>query len=265
MIQSLFDDLVVYFNAKENPTKEEQQFKNRLSEGYFPITSVHRDDLKGQGFDVEKISDSDMKKLAEKMANDYCEQLFWSSMEIIAEDILNFPKVKDTVCPQCQSKKIHYDLHEGVFHCDDCSLAWDDKLYVLVEFPEDNSSFEEEEIGYPSWESEDNGAVYVPIEDYIRHFGKSPEQGKCYRPLRWPDSQQYMDREDCELIQDEQALENFGPSAYWVPLSLLQKDLEEENKAPICPECGSTDIDILGDEGVAICNNCHLEWPHVED
>ena len=43
---------------------------------YFPITSVHRDDLEGQGFDVEKISDDDMQNLAEKMADDYCEQLF---------------------------------------------------------------------------------------------------------------------------------------------------------------------------------------------
>ena len=39
----------------------------------------------------------------------------------------------------------------------------------------------------------------------------------------------------------------------------------DKKKAPVCPECGGTDIDILSDEGVAVCNGCHLEWPYVED
>lgn len=30
-------------------------------------------------------------------------------------------------------------------------------------------------------------------------------------------------------------------------------------------ECGGTDIDILSDEGVAVCNDCCLEWPYAED
>ena len=38
----------------------------------------------------------------------------------------------------------------------------------------------------------------------------------------------------------------------------------KEKETPVCPECGGTDIDILDDEGVAICNDCHLEWPYVE-
>ena len=33
-----------------------------------------------------------------------------------------------------------------------------DDLYVLVEFPDDTSYFEENDIGYPSFNSEDNGA-----------------------------------------------------------------------------------------------------------
>lgn len=63
MIKILFDDIKAYFDAKANPTEEEQQLKQRLSEGYFPITSVHRDDLQGAGFDMERISDDDMKEL----------------------------------------------------------------------------------------------------------------------------------------------------------------------------------------------------------
>ena len=139
MVRELYQRLREYFNNLPEPTEEERQFIRELNAGYFPITSVHRDDLEGQGFDVEKISDDDMQNLAEKMADDYCEQLFWPSMEIIAGEILSFPKVKtkDIICPKCNSENIRYDIHESRFHCGECSLAWDDKLYVLVEFPED--------------------------------------------------------------------------------------------------------------------------------
>lgn len=218
MIQTLLDDIKAYFDAKENPTEEEQQLKQRLSEGYFPITSVHRDDLQGAGFDVERISDDDMKELADKMANDYCEQLFWGSMEIIAE-ILGFPKKKNPVCPKCESEYIHSDTN-GVYHCNTCGQTWNDNLYVLVEFPEDTSPFEK--TGYLSWNSEDNGALYVSEEEYICHNGKSPSRDKCYRAVCWPNSQKYMDTKGCELIQDEDALQEFGSSAYWVPLSLIK-------------------------------------------
>ncbi|MCO7114688.1 hypothetical protein NIB75_26480 [Bacteroides uniformis] len=44
---------------------------------------------------MEKISDDDMQNLAEKMADDYCEQLFWPSMEIIAGEIPGFPESKN--------------------------------------------------------------------------------------------------------------------------------------------------------------------------
>ena len=67
------------------------------------------------------------------------------------------------------------------------------------------------------WNSEDNGARYVPVWEYIRKFGKSPDPEKCYRAICWPDSQEYIGNEECELIQDEEALEKFGSSAYWVP------------------------------------------------
>lgn len=225
MIQELFDDIKTYFNARENPTEEERRLQQRLSGGYFPITSVHRDDLHGIGFDVERISDDDMKELAGKMANDYREQLFRESMETIAGDILGFPKVKtrDITCPKCGSEKIRYDIHESRFHCEACSQAWDDKLHVLVEFPENASFFEENEIGYPAWGSYDNGARYVPEAEYIRHFGRSPDPQKCYRAVCWPESQQYMGQEGCEPVQDEKALKEFGTSVYWVPLSPVKK------------------------------------------
>lgn len=57
----------------------------------FPITSLYRADLERIGFDASAVDDATMKKLAEKLAGDYCEQLFWGSLEIIAE-YLEIPK-----------------------------------------------------------------------------------------------------------------------------------------------------------------------------
>ena len=58
---------------------------------FFKITSVHRDDLENAGFDVSKVDDAMMERLASKMADDYCEQLFWDQLPIIAE-IMGIPR-----------------------------------------------------------------------------------------------------------------------------------------------------------------------------
>ena len=63
---------------------------------FFEITSVSRDDLDAAGFDVSDVDDAIMETLAKKMANDYLEQLYWTSLKIIAEDYLNIPKKKET-------------------------------------------------------------------------------------------------------------------------------------------------------------------------
>ena len=63
--------------------------------GDFPITSVCREDLESKGYNTKKISNSDMERLASKMEDDYCDQLFWESMNVIAGEALNFPKKKE--------------------------------------------------------------------------------------------------------------------------------------------------------------------------
>ena len=69
-----------------------RRFKeNRSPMESFNITSVSRADLEEKGYDTSAITDEQMQKLASKMADDYCEQLFWTSMDIIAEN-LGFPK-----------------------------------------------------------------------------------------------------------------------------------------------------------------------------
>ena len=39
--------------------------------------------------DVLKLTESDMRRIASKLADDYCEQSFWTSLEIITEYVLN--------------------------------------------------------------------------------------------------------------------------------------------------------------------------------
>lgn len=228
MVQTILDEVKAYFDAKENPTEEERRLRQCLSEGYFPIASVHRNDLQDAGFDVERISDDDMKELAGRMASDYCDQLFWGSIGTIA-DILGFPRKKGPACPKCESGDILLGS-DGAWHCNECGQMWNDKLYVLVEFPEDASFFEENGIGYPSWNSGDNGARYVPEAEYIREFGESPEPEKCYRAMCWPDSQEYIEKDGYELIQDENGIHDFGTSACWVPLSLIKKMQNLKNR-----------------------------------
>jgi len=63
-------------------------------EGYFQISSLHRDDLESIGYDTSRVDDSDMKTLAAKLGSDYCDQLFWDSLPIIA-DHLGIPLKED--------------------------------------------------------------------------------------------------------------------------------------------------------------------------
>lgn len=51
---------------------------------YFEVTSISRCDLERLGYNVENITDEEMEKLAKLMADDYLEQLYWVSMDSIA-------------------------------------------------------------------------------------------------------------------------------------------------------------------------------------
>lgn len=228
MLQQLLDDLRGYFEAKSPLTEREQELLNRLNEGYFPITSIHRDDLATKGFDIRRISDSDMKQLADKMASDYCNQLFWSSLKILAEDGMHFPRLP--ACPQCSSPNVEVNAERGTYHCAQCDRTWHEDLYVLVEYPDDATYFEENDIGYPSFESEDNGARYVPEYDYIQQFKQDPPDNAYFKPMRWPESQPYLFPAEpnestdalCEPINDEKGRADFGELAVWIPLCNLK-------------------------------------------
>ena len=58
-------------------------------DGFFPITSVHRLDIQEAlhltDEQMAEFTDDMMREIARKMADDYCEQLFWDHLPIIAE------------------------------------------------------------------------------------------------------------------------------------------------------------------------------------
>lgn len=59
----------------------------------FIITQVSREDLETIGYDTSEVSDDTMERLASKLGDDYCEQLFWTSLDIMAE-YMEIPKKK---------------------------------------------------------------------------------------------------------------------------------------------------------------------------
>lgn len=85
----------------------------------FVITEVSREDLEEIGFDTSKVSDETMERLARKLGDDYCEQLFWTSLEIIAE-YLEIPK-RNIKTLQVGDKVKWYDPEE---EARDLSIIW---------------------------------------------------------------------------------------------------------------------------------------------
>ena len=141
MVQQILDDIRAYFEAKTSLTPQEQDLLQRLNEGFYPVALVSRENLQSCGFDTRSITDAQMRELAKRMRHFYGEQFFLSNMEAIAE-ALEFPYYP--VCPLCSNPQISFDKQTGTLSCDGCGQEWHEHLYVLVEFPDDTSCFEEE-------------------------------------------------------------------------------------------------------------------------
>lgn len=123
MNRNLLEDLYQYFEQKENKNEEEYRFLNKLigELPYFDITTVSRENLESEGFDISNIDDSDMETLARKMGDDYGEQLYLTSMKIIAEDYLEIPKY---ICPKCGKKACFHDGRSKRSICGKCAHEW---------------------------------------------------------------------------------------------------------------------------------------------
>ena len=69
-------------------TEKEARAIQKMREGYFEVSCVHRDDLKTQGFDPSNVTDGQMEELADKMGEAYTgNDVFWIDLDIIAKDI----------------------------------------------------------------------------------------------------------------------------------------------------------------------------------
>lgn len=159
MLQQLLDDLRGYFESKPSLTEVEQALLDRLKEDIFPILFLQRDDLAQMGFDVRRISAEQMRRLALRITEDYCQsetsagENFWEELEEMAE-ALHLPRCPR--CPACDHYRTIFDAQENVLRCEVCDQTWHEEQYVLAEFPDDTSYFEENDIGYLSFGSEDN-------------------------------------------------------------------------------------------------------------
>ncbi|MFI3293849.1 MAG: hypothetical protein SNI70_10080 [Rikenellaceae bacterium] len=229
MKRNLIEDLHYYFEQKEDKTHEEEMFLSHLKEElpYFAITHLHRDDLASRGFDAEEVDDCTMEEIADKMGNAYQENGYWIDLDIIAED-----RVEKFKCPKCWGDAGGY--YEDRCHCGSCNHEWQitesTGRYVLVEHSE-SSFFEKHEVGFESYQSDDNGARYIPEHLYIAHFDKNPKAKQIYLPIGWPESQIYLEWEHtapkkfarCEYINPADTVLDLGNDALFVPNSLIKR------------------------------------------
>jgi hypothetical protein len=61
--------------------------------GCHPIAFLHADDLQDSGFDVSKVTESDMLRLADKLNGDYLDWTYWESLRIVADN-MGIPRMK---------------------------------------------------------------------------------------------------------------------------------------------------------------------------
>jgi len=94
MKHELKQKLFRYFNGIKERTVEEQslflQLQGELD--FFDVSSVSRDDVREKDFVADKLSDSDMEQLANRMDNTYLDCGFWEDLTENACE-LNFPSV----------------------------------------------------------------------------------------------------------------------------------------------------------------------------
>lgn len=229
MTRQFLEALDKYFQTKTAPTDQEKELIAQLKKETetFWIAFIDRDTLIRNGYDADGLSDDDMDEITGMIGDSYCGCSKFDND--IIEACEQYGVAKAQTCPRCEFDSAAKEPSGQHYRCRRCGCTWSTN-YVLIEFPDDTSYFEDNGIGYPSFESEDNGARYVPEYDYIRHFKKDPAPNSCFRPLRWPESQPYLfpdepnDAIDTlnEPIGDEKGIADFGEQAVWVPLCNLK-------------------------------------------
>ena len=94
MRQDIKREMLEYFRNIPNPTLLEIRFILYLESELtcFGITSLSREDIYDRGYDASKISDDQMERLADRMADCYCDNSFWIDLVILLDE-MNVPKL----------------------------------------------------------------------------------------------------------------------------------------------------------------------------
>lgn len=229
MNYQLKKQLYQYFSAYENPTDQEKEFVRQITESleWFDMPGINRNDLKSYGYNISEIPDNVIEDITDRLDSAWRENTLYIDLPIIA-DAVDAPKRSTAKCPECLKDKMVFNIESMRLECLHCGKEIDvseDNLYVLVEFPDDTSYFQEKSIGYPSYESQDNRARYVLYNDYVEHFKKEPQDNQYYKPVRYPESQKFMDDPKfdgySEAIEEQKGVDDFGCAAYWIPVCYL--------------------------------------------
>lgn len=95
MRQDIKREMLEYFRNISSPTSQEDRFRLHLESEVtcFDITSLSREDVCNRGYDASKVSDLQMERLADKMADCYCDNSFWIDLDILLDE-MSIPKLK---------------------------------------------------------------------------------------------------------------------------------------------------------------------------
>ncbi len=94
IIMEALQDYRKWFDDEPCKLQEIEMAINSLNQNmeFYPITSVCKDDLIQTFVDdsdaqeaIKEMDEGDMQTLASKMADDYCDQLYWDSLKVIFE------------------------------------------------------------------------------------------------------------------------------------------------------------------------------------
>ena len=95
--KAILDELGIVIHKEITVTFDElKRIYQRLldTEGFFPISFLHRDDIKHRGYDVSNIDNETMIHLADQMDDSYLEYGFWEDLDHACER-LEIPKLKE--------------------------------------------------------------------------------------------------------------------------------------------------------------------------
>ena len=95
--KAILDELGIVIHKEITVTFDElKRIYQRLltADGFFPISFLHRDDIKHRGYDVSNIDNETMVHLANQMDDSYLEYGFWEDLDYACER-LEIPKTDD--------------------------------------------------------------------------------------------------------------------------------------------------------------------------